>query len=246
VKAPYRFVMTLVTVGVAILAVWSWYFPSASLNYKLSVDVDDNGVSHHGEGVIGVDFQSNGFMRIDNTPQWSIGARGEAFAVDLGERGTLFVLLSQDRARAIWPWSQKHSSAEAGRAALNEYYGDGFQNLAPDRTGLDTLEAFISAHRTIVEIAPDSLPMLVRFRDLSDPTSVERVDPEHLDATFGPGVRLVRATVQITDEPVTMGIEKRLGWVAQLTGSVGKNINSPYESILNQVNDGSFRVGLGK
>ena len=68
-------------------------------------------------------------------------------------------------------------------------------------------------NRAVVEVAPDSLPMLVRFGDLNDPKSVERADPEHLDASFGPGVKLARATVQLTDEPVTMGIEKRLGWV---------------------------------
>ena len=55
--------------------------------------------------------------------------------------------------------------------------------------------------------------MLVTFGDLSDPTSVAEVDPDDLAATFGEGVRLKRITVQLTDDPVTTGIEKRLAWL---------------------------------
>ncbi|WP_066268991.1 hypothetical protein [Blastomonas sp. CCH3-A3] len=56
-------------------------------------------------------------------------------------------------------------------------------------------------------------PMLVRFRDINDPTTVERVDPDALAASFGEGVKLRRVTVQLTDDPVTKGIEKRLKWL---------------------------------
>ncbi len=52
--------------------------------------------------------------------------------------------------------------------------------------------------------------MLVRFRNIRDPSSVETVDPDNLAKSFGAGVRLKRITVQITDDPVTSGIDKRL------------------------------------
>ena len=58
-------------------------------------------------------------------------------------------------------------------------------------------------------------PMLVTFGDLSDPTSVANVDPEHLAATFGEGVRLKRITVELTDDAVTTAIEERLGWLSE-------------------------------
>ena len=57
-------------------------------------------------------------------------------------------------------------------------------------------------------------PTIVRFRDIADPKSVEQVDPDDLAKSFGPGVKLKSLTVQMTDEPVTTGIEKRLGWLA--------------------------------
>ena len=55
-------------------------------------------------------------------------------------------------------------------------------------------------------------PYFVRFRNIADPKSVEQVDPDDLAKSFGPGVKLKSLTVQMTDEPVTSGIEKRFLW----------------------------------
>ena len=60
-------------------------------------------------------------------------------------------------------------------------------------------------------------PMLVTFGDLADPTSVAEVDPDDLAATFGEGVKLKRITVELTDDPVTTGIEERLGWLPKFS-----------------------------
>src|SRR6266702_5799571 len=59
------------------------------------------------------------------------------------------------------------------------------------------------------------LPVLVRFRDVNDPTSVEQVDPFDLAKSFGQGVRLKQALVEITDDPLTNAIEDRLLWLKQ-------------------------------
>lgn len=64
------------------------------------------------------------------------------------------------------------------------------------------------------DVPPSSLPALVRFRDPHDPTSVQLVDPLNLAASFGAGVMLERAFVEIIDDPVTNGIEARLPWLA--------------------------------
>ena len=61
----------------------------------------------------------------------------------------------------------------------------------------------------------NGLPMLVRFRDPSDPASVERVDPSDLAASFGAGVKFERMSIEITDAPVTTGIEAVLPWLAR-------------------------------
>ncbi len=53
-------------------------------------------------------------------------------------------------------------------------------------------------------------PMMVRFRDLRDPLSVEPVDPDTI------GVQRIR--LETTHDPVTTGIEKRLTWLTALKG----------------------------
>ena len=56
-------------------------------------------------------------------------------------------------------------------------------------------------------------PFLVRFRDLANPRTIEEVDPDALDKSFGSGVRLKALTVQATDADITRGIETLLPWL---------------------------------
>jgi len=55
--------------------------------------------------------------------------------------------------------------------------------------------------------------LLIRFRDLDDPATAERVDPFDLAASFGPGVKLLRATIEMTNDPVTTGLDQKLPWI---------------------------------
>jgi len=177
--------------------------PSASLNYKLSVDVDDNGVLRHGEGIIGAEFQAQPIL-IGQTPPWTVGPIGEAFPVDFDGKRMFFVLLSADRSR-------RSSVAAGSKGALYSYFH--FRSI--DAATASVLAEFISlgqSHEN-VDIRPVQLPMLVRFRDLTDPKSIEIVDPEHLDLGFGPGVKITAVRAQITSEPITSGIGIRLPWL---------------------------------
>ncbi|MES2433384.1 MAG: hypothetical protein V4586_06105 [Pseudomonadota bacterium] len=66
----------------------------------------------------------------------------------------------------------------------------------------------------VITVPQDQYPMLVTFADITDPASVELVDPADLAASFGPGVRLKSVTLEVTDEAVTEGVvEKLLGWL---------------------------------
>jgi hypothetical protein len=57
-------------------------------------------------------------------------------------------------------------------------------------------------------------PTLVTFRDINDPASVEKVDPDDLEAIFGAGYRLNAINLEITDENRTSGrLNKILTWI---------------------------------
>ena len=125
----------------------------------------------------------------------------------------------------------------AGENALR----DGYRNMLRHRPERTVPRHFSRADQVNKRSA---YPMLVTFGDLDDPTSVERVDPDDLAATFGEGVSLKRITVQVTDDPVTSGIGQRLGWLESSVGSIVKQPRGvpigdmPIEQ---RVNKGDFR-----
>ena len=92
------------------------------------------------------------------------------------------------------------------------------------------------------EIPIQLLPLLVRFRDIDNPTSVEQVDPSNLSVSFGPGVLLRRATIEITDNPVTTGIETRLKWLKGLGGRYLGNNSTSADAPLG-LHAGNFKMG---
>jgi hypothetical protein len=57
------------------------------------------------------------------------------------------------------------------------------------------------------------LPDLVTFADINDPKSVIEVDPNDLQTTLGPNISWNEITLEMTDEPVTMGIVQKLPWI---------------------------------
>ena len=97
--------------------------------------------------------------------------------------------------------------------------------------------------RGVVDLPFSGLPMLVRFRDIHDPTTIEQVDPNSLDVAFGPGVKLLSASLAVTDDPPTNGIDKTLNWLRSLNGGYldGRHISG--SGPLGDINVGNFKTG---
>jgi hypothetical protein len=69
-----------------------------------------------------------------------------------------------------------------------------------------------------VPLPPEGWPIMVTFADIADPTSVARVDPDNLAASFGPGVRIKAVTLEITRASVTTGTaQSALPWLCDYT-----------------------------
>lgn len=123
--------------------------------------------------------------------------KGEAVAVDLPGGQTLFALVG----------NTPRSNPFTGLVI------DTFDPTFPREARLVALVGALGQKSSVgrsVEIAPKDLPKLVRFRDIRDPKSVELVNPKDFAKSFGAGVNLKRIMLTVTDEPVTVGIEKRL------------------------------------
>ncbi len=101
----------------------------------------------------------------------------------------------------------------------------------------------IATLRETRELTPKQVPLLVTFGDIADPLSVKRVDPEDLEAAFGPGYRLKSIAMSITDERVTEGkIPEMLSWLGpypepKLSPATGRTTDIPFSR---RVSHGDF------
>lgn len=174
--------------------------------YRLTVEVDTPKGLKTGSSVIQVEQSLGRAGGAPASSQIYTRVRGEAVAVDLPGGQTLFALLRSD---SNSQWAGTIVSALTPR--LVEAGGkprfDGVLQLK----GEVELPRYLNRSRQ--RPAPSAYPMLVAFGDPDDPTSVTLVDPDDLAATFGEGVSLKSITVELTDDPVTTGIEERLGWL---------------------------------
>ena len=180
-----------------------------SYRFRMTVEVETPEGLRTGSSVYEVTAQNHVELLPDMRGR-SRDVRGEAVAVDLPGGRTLFALLK------TMGQSGDDNLAYLSMATLDPAYKNDWVESAARISSGDSIRspAEVSPSRTYSDFSKgQNYPMLVTFTDIADPSSVKLVDPADLAASFGPGVKLKRITVEITDDPVTSGIEKRLGWL---------------------------------
>lgn len=196
-------VILLICVG-CLYGCWKALVPVETWRYRLTINVNDNGTLRTGSSVIEVIGGSTRNIPLPipgNTGGISLH-RGEAVTIDLGKKGVFFVLLSKENDPGyaaylvceIFEMEPGHGCAGAATPEGIRYY---------------------AKLKGKANVPTKKLPMLVRFRDIKDPKTVEKIDPENLEASFGAGVTLENATIEMTDGEVTTGIEKWLSWMPE-------------------------------
>ena len=183
----------------------------ATYRYRLTVEVDTPSGPRKGSSVIEVTNRALGGLQGERV---DARARGEAVAVDLLGGQTLFALLRSEAGNV---------DAAAGYApsALMPPNTDpegGAANWIRRVRAMAVIGRSGELPRWRTPISPEKepqsqYPLFVTFRDVNDPKTVERVDPDDFAKSFGFGMSLKRVTVQITDDPVTTGLQKRLNEV---------------------------------
>jgi len=222
----YRFgkmILILIALIAGIVVWFRWEYPAGILRYRMTVEVQVGDELRTGSGVIEARYHHN--------PGWLPGhpvgsrARGEAVTIDLGARGVLFLLLTDSGS------------------------GSDAQNIPKRIFNIETWKASVirdlSDFEAKAEIPFEDLPMLVQFRNITDPKTVELVEPDDLAASFGPGVRLKRVIIETTKDPVTTGIEKRLRWLGRLKGGyLDGAFAGGGPALSNILHGGNFEIGV--
>jgi hypothetical protein len=174
-------------------------YPTATLRYRLELTAIVDGKPLTGAGVIEVSYRRNPQFLPDMQPV-AAAAYGQAVMLDLGLSGMLFAVLE----------SQFSDGVRADHLISSAWWNE---NYSPKPERFEQL----SALRGKKNLRFDQLPLLVKFATPSRPLTAEVVDPHNLAASFGPGVELQSASIEIVDAPVTTGIEKRLPWLDDKT-----------------------------
>ena len=164
-----------------------------SYRYELVVEVDTPQGPRTGSGVIEVTVRPEPKPLPDMTGR-DVRIRGEAVAIDLPGGQTLFATLNGE-----------NSGGYAGSIAV--------QSLAPGSRTPEEAEAGLSVPGQEAPVPRQSYPLLVRFRDIRDPRTVEGVDPDNLSAAFGPAVRLKSIRIRTTRAEPTFVLQGRLPWL---------------------------------
>lgn len=219
-----RFWKILILIIVLPLALWFFFWPHYSWHQKMTIEVKKDGQVYTGSSVTSVFWNRNIIdVVFRQGAAWLSEVKGEAVVVELPDERYLFALLN-------YSGNTEYTANLATRVLFNSkqriWGEDKFRDVLVAKAGPP------------LPIPPGNYPLLVTFRDINDPSSVERVDPANLAATFGLGVELNRITLEITDKPVTRGrVERVLAWWNNLKVPIGGNVKRLY---------GDPLYGLGK
>jgi len=202
--------------------------------YRLTVEVETPDGLKTGSSVIEVQ-QSIGRTTMGGfNEQVFFRIRGEAVAVDLSDGRTLYALL---RSGGDVEWAARVIPFLSPTAEDDNPLDD-----------LLLLKGKKELPRSWSKPGPfnnrSAYPIMVTFSNEAEPTSVAEVDPDDLAATFGQGVKLKRITAELTDDPVTTGIDERLGWLPNYYDKMldGQRLNNSQE-LANNISQGSFAKG---
>ncbi|MEI2383987.1 hypothetical protein [Breoghania sp. JC706] len=230
--------MTITFLLIAGIAWFTWnrVFPTAELHYRLDVTFEVDGKPVTGSSVHKFTAKR---LRGLNSKQFLLTATGEAVVVDMPGRRSVFVLLTTPTPDGTYT---------GGTKGRYDFILVDACNLWKKRNelGPSGFVRFLDGFTGSCEVPAESLPLMVAFRDESDPTSVERVYPNNPESALGPGVQFIGATVSTTDAPVTTGIGKRLTWLSDHYGLrlTPHYVTSPDPSLPDLLMHGYFKNTL--
>lgn len=172
----------------------AWYllaYRTYTYRFRLTIAVDVDGETATASGV----------LEVRNVTQPAFGGAppvvshvyGDAVFLDLGANGNLIAILG---------FGPNGSDDRTDALMLKAF-------------GLDLTDQNFSHLQTLRgsrELTGDDIPTLVTFADPTDPRSARVVGLDQFGRVFGKAVRFKRAWIEMTGEPVTRGIEKRVTW----------------------------------
>jgi hypothetical protein len=179
----------------------AWTINSGTYRFRMTVEANTPQGPRSASAVYEVYANKNILHILPEEAAGGLTTRGQAVVLDLPS-GPVFVLMKV-------PSDTDGLGSTVTKTFRPDAFG-GAEHVVPAVRAIGyhfwgTLKAELSA--SVINpygVRIPNWPMMVRFRDINDPKSIEQVDPTTI------GVK--RIWVETTRDPITTGIEKRLGW----------------------------------
>jgi hypothetical protein len=183
---------------------------SWTLRYRLKVRVFADGQSHEGASVFKSIYTRNPEPMLNRPSEFRTRAWGEAIVVGVGARGTLFGLLSSVAGVEGPYFDPGHEQSIVELLPGNQY--------TPANILSGRVYEMMGRLRGEIDVPPRRWPVLVRFADTSDLSSVRLVEPAGLQYRLSPGTP-AQSLIEMTNASVTRRIDRLLPWVGELPGA---------------------------
>lgn len=172
----------------------------AAYRFRMTVEAQTGQGIVRGTTISEVRAEKNNFRLLADERAGGSGVFGEALALEMPD-GPIFVLMQV-------PFERESLQRVVTQALKPGTQLGGVVNFFP---AVQSLGGWFSG-TVKAELSRSDWPVMVRFRDLNDPKSIEQVDPDAI------GVK--RIMLETTDDDVTTGIEKRFPpWFGSLIKS---------------------------
>lgn len=189
-------------------ALWAMGYPSASWRYKITVELETPEGAKSGFAVRALKFKSEPKI-FPEQPGFNLSTRGEAVAVDIGERGVVFALVSD---------------------VMTYAFSNPYNHLG----NVQDYKKYIAFYNDL-EIGQEAVlpkkhwPKFVMFEDIDDPISIKLVYGDEYNKTaqksivvdrtqdiFGEGVQVNKIVVTRTRSRITKVMHEKLPWFSEL------------------------------
>ena len=200
------FCLTIACLGLLGFAAFRTLFSGQTVSWhqRLTVIVDTPAGEVRGSAVTEVtNVLTDGAWVVPQAQGVHTTIKGEATVVEVTPGHFLFALVSNAGVWAYEAFDLRHKGLPEVKAKLTSQPPD-----SPVPLNLNDVESLMHASGS---------PMLVTFTDITDPKTVQKVDPLDFAASFGPGVALKAITLEITHDPMTEGkVASILPWLFKI------------------------------
>lgn len=186
---------------------------SGTWHYKMTVNINTPEGLKSGYSVREVSNSASPILNAVRLPDTGNSAkvRGEAVVVDLGERGVLFALLkgyyAGDTERILYHVIGGDTTIEGIKSLNDRQRQPPIPVPLKDKNYYPMLATFTDLND------PRTVTPVITMKNVGEPGNVMDVDNDRFEELFGAGVSLHSITIELTDEPITWGIEKYLPWL---------------------------------